>query len=208
MDRLNRRSGSSALAALVARAASVALALIATVFVACSASEERSKVAIEIAPISALALAATQDAEAMGQHALAMVSALGTRPELALWGADAETVRADARSLRLLESTASAIRHDPGARSGEFTELIRLVGDGRNLEQLEATLIARAGAMDAHATAMRQQAAGDPSLTSVVGQLSTDTASMRRNGQAAIDRGKELQETARRLAQSLGQKIE
>lgn len=43
---------------------SVALALLAAVFVACGGSEERSRVVLEIAPISAIAATATQDADA------------------------------------------------------------------------------------------------------------------------------------------------
>ena len=195
-------------ATVAGRAVSVTIVLLASVVVACGGSEGRSRVALDIAPVSTLAATATQDAEAMEQHAAAMATAIGSRPELAQWGAEADTIRANAKSLQLLASTAAAIRNDPGARSGESTELIRILGDGRNLEQLGTTLVAHAGAMDAHVTTMRQQAAGDPTLTSVLGQLSTDTASMRRDSQAAIDRGKELQETARRLAQSLGQKLE
>lgn len=183
--------------------------LLALAFVRCGSSrEERSRVTVDLAPIAALAASALQDAGVMEQHADAMTAAAGTRPELAQWRTEAETIRANAKSLRLLASWAAAIRFDPGARSGESTELIRILGDGRNLQQLGETLISHAAAMEAHVTAMRQQAATDPAAASVMGQLATDRASMRRDGQAAIDRGKELQETARRLAQGLGQKIE
>lgn len=187
----------------------IALPLLTLVLVACSdVEDERSRVALDVAPVSALAAAASQDAQAMEQHADAMVAAAPGRPELAQWRADADAIRANAKSLRLLASWASAIRHDPGTRASEHVELIRILGDGRNLQQLGETLIAHAGAMEAHVLAMRQQASSDPALASVASQLTSDTASMQRDGQAAIERGKELQELARRLAQSLGQKIE
>lgn len=190
------------------RPAVLTLSLLAIALVACKTAEQRSRVAIDLAPVSALAASATRNAEDMEQHASAMATAAGNRPQFATWGAEADTIRANAKSLRLLASTAAAIRHDPGARSGESTELIRILGDGQNLQQLGDTLLAHAGAMETHVTTMRQQAASDPSLAGVVGQLSTNIAAMRRDGQAAIDRGRELQETARRLAQSLGQKLQ
>ncbi len=186
----------------------IALSIMALAFAACGGSTERSRVALDLAPVTGLAASATQDAQAMEQHADAMATAAGGRPELTQWLSEAETIRANAKSLRLLASQASAIRHDPGARAGESTELIRILGDGQNLQQLGDALIAHAGAMESHVSAMGRQTAGDATLTNVVGQLMTDTASMRRDGQAAVDRGKELQESARRLAQSLGQKIE
>jgi outer membrane murein-binding lipoprotein Lpp len=189
--------------------ASAALVVLGLVVAGCADTDaERSRVAVDLAPISALAASATQDADAMEAHASAMATAAASRPELDAWRADAEVIRANAASLRLLASWAAAIHHDPGARSGEFAELTRILGDGRNLQQLGETLIAHAGAMDAHVIAMRRQSVGDPAASAVVSQLTTDTAAMRRDGQAAIDRGKELQETARRLAQSLGQKLE
>lgn len=187
----------------------IALALLALAGAGCGGSEEQhSRVEVDLAPINALAASATQDAASMEQHADTMTAAAGTRPELAQWRAEADTIRANAKSLRLLASWAEAIRHDPGARSGEPAELARILGDGRTLEQLGETLVAHAGAMEVHVTAMRQQAGSDPALAGAVGQLTSDTAAMRRNGQAAIDRGKDLQATARRLGLSLGQQIE
>lgn len=191
------------------RVSGLTLPILALLLVACGdAAAERSRVAVELAPISALAMAATQDADAMEQHAAAMTTTAASRAELAPWRAEADTIRANAKSLRLLASWAAAIRHDPGARSNESVELVRILGDGRNLQQLGDTLIAHANAMESHVTAMRQQAGSDPAAVAVASQLTTDTASMRRDGQAAIDRGTELQETVRRLAQSLGQKLE
>lgn len=191
------------------RAVGLALGMLAPLLTACSDPEvERSRVAVDLAPVNALAAAATQDADTMEQHATTMVTAAERRPELAQWRIEADTIRANAQSLRLLASWAEALRHDPGVRSNESAELTRIRGDGQALQQLGEALLAHAGAMDAHLTAMREQAGGDPVVASVASQLTTDTASMRRDGQAAVERGKALQEDARRIARSLDQKIE
>lgn len=172
------------------RAVGLALGTLALLLTACGDTEvERSRVVVDLAPVNALVTAATQDADTMEQHATAIATAAESRPELAQWRTEADTIRSNAKSLRLLAAWAEAIRHDSGARSNESAELTRILGDGQNLQQLGETVIAHAGAMDAHLTAMRQQAGGDTVVASVASQLTTDTASMRREGQAAIGQG-------------------
>lgn len=162
---------------------------------------------LDLQPIQSLANAADAEAQSMEDHAATIVAAATGRPDVAQWQSEVETLRAQAKSLRLLASWAQAIHHDPGARDDSAADLLRILGDGRNLEQLGETLVAHAAAMQTHLPVMRQQAAGDAALTAAVGRLSTDIEGMQRSGQGAIGRGKELQETARRLAQGTGTKL-
>jgi hypothetical protein len=163
---------------------------------------------VDLRPIHALAETASQNAVNMDDHADAMAAAAVGRPDLDHWKSDADTIRAEAQSLRLLADWAKAIQYDPGARSDSSADLQRVLSDGKSLEQLGGTLLTHSSAMQAHLDVMRQQAGGHATLIATLAQLDSDVSDMKQSGQAAVDRGRELQETARRLAQSTGIKIE
>lgn len=186
------------------------ITLVAAVFAACGSSDDdrESGINVDLQPIQELAHAASSEADRMEEHADSMAAAAASRPDLAHWESDAEVVRAEARSLRLLASWATAIQYDPGAQSDSHGDIQRILGDGRNLQELGETLIVHADAMLAHVEVMREQAAGDSALLATVSDIGTDSEGMRQSGQAAIDRGKELEEIARQLARSIGEEID
>jgi hypothetical protein len=193
---------------LVAALGLVAVAPALVVAAACGSSGNDGSGAIDgelnLDPIIALAGDADKDAAAMEQHADAMDAAAEGRPDRARWAAEAETIRANANTLRVLASGARAIQRDPGARPGNAVELGRVYGDGRNLHTLGETLIEHADAMDAHLAAMRQEAADDPAMRQVLDSFAPSLAAMRADGQEAMNRGIELMNEVRRLAQSIG----
>ena len=166
-----------------------------------SSSGKTSQIQIDREPITALAGAAEGHAQNMDAHAATMASH-------ARWASDADLIKADAGSLRFLADSARAIARDPGSHPGDAVQPDRILGDGLNLQRLGKTLIAHADAMSTHLQTMRQQAAGDSELLARIDETGADMQMMKQDGQAAIDRGTELADTARRIAASTGQKIE
>lgn len=177
---------------------------------ACGSSESNQGVqgSLELAPITALAGSARSDASAMTAHADAMAQAARQRPDHAHWEADAETIRADARTLNFLADSAAAIARDPGAHPGTAVELMRVYGDGTNLHQLGQSLVDHANAMEQHVSVMRDEAGADTAILDVIDGFSPNVAAMKADGQAAMDRGTQLMEEARRLADTVGVKLE
>jgi len=173
-----------------------------------SSSDKTSQIQIDREPITALAGAAESDAQNMEAHAATMASLATSLPDHAHWGSDAELIKANAGSLRFLADSARAIARDPGSHPSNAVQPDRILGDGLNLQGLGKTLIAHADAMSAHLETMHQQAAGESELFARIDETGADMQAMKQNGQAAIDRGTELAETARRIAASTGQKIE
>lgn len=191
----------------------VATIIASSVFIAaaCGGSSPNgntSQIQIDREPITALAGAAEGDAQKMEAHAATMTSIAAARPDHAHWASDAELIKANVISLRFLADSARSIARDPGSHPGNAVQPDRVLGDGLNLQGLGETLIAHADAMRTHLDTMREQAAGDSALLAAINAAQPDTEAMKRNGQAAIDRGKDLAETARRIAASTGQKIE
>jgi hypothetical protein len=189
----------------------VVLAALGALGSACRGSPSngaRSSIDIDREPIRALAGVASSDAQNMERHAATMKAAAAARPAHAHWASDADIVNADARSLRFLADSALAIANDPGSTPWTSIELRRVLGDGLNLQRLGETLLAHADAMDAHLQTMREQARGEGELIGSIDLAGADIADLRRDGQAAIDRGKELQNTARRIAENTGQKLD
>jgi len=160
-----------------------------------------------LAPINDLASAAAQDAANMETHATAMEAAAAARPDHAHWASDAQIIKASAQSLRLLAQSAESIASDPGSHPNTSVELRRVLGDGLNLQQLGQTLLGHADAMQTHLDTMRGQAASDQQLLAMIDQAGGDLQKMKQDGQAAVDRGKELEQTARRIAENTGQDI-
>lgn len=190
-----------------------ALFLSTILFAACGDSSDRegdhpAGLDVDLQPVHALATMADKNASDMTAHADAMAADSANRPDAALWKSDAEWLRAEARSMRLLSSWAQAIQYDPGARSDNRSDLLRVLADGHNLEQLGEMLLAHASAMQGHVEAMRQRAAGDPSITASPVTLGTDVTAMREVAQDAIARGKELQDAAHRMARGAGIEID
>ena len=173
-----------------------------------SSNGNASQIQIDREPITVLAGAAEGDAQSMEEHAATMTSIAAARPDHAHWASDAELIKANATSLRFLADSARSIARDPGSHPGNAVQPDRVLGDGLNLQGLGETLIAHADAMRTHLDTMREQAAGDSALLAAINAAQPDTEAMKRDGQAAIDRGKDLAETARRIAASTGQKIE
>lgn len=188
------------------------LILVATAIVAAcggsSSSEKTSQTQIDREPITALAGAAEGDAQEMEAHAATMASLAASRPDHAHWASDAELFKASAGSLRFLADSARAIARDPGSHPGSAVQPDRVLGDGLNLQGLGKTLITHADAMNTHLQTMRDQAAGDTALLARIDETGVDVQAMKQDGQAAINRGTELADTARRIAASTGQKIE
>ena len=188
-----------------------ALAGAAVILGGCSSNSHGStKVEVDLAAINDLVAAANQDAKNMEGHADTMTSLVSSRPDHAHWENDADTARANARSVRFLADSAAAIARDqtlfPAKASA--VDLGRLLGDGLNLQALGDMLLKHANAMDAHAKLMRADAAGDARLIAVIDQFSADVGAMRSDAQGAIAQGKTLAETARTIARSIGVKIE
>lgn len=186
-----------------------ALLLGAILFAACRGSSDDqgdhpAGLDVDLQPVHALATTADQNARNMTTHADAMTAAAANRPDAAIWKSDADWLRAEARSMQLLSSWAAAIQYDPGARSDNRSDLLRVLADGHNLMQLGETLLVHASAMQAHVEVMRSRTPGDASTTTSPAVLGTDVGAMRQAAQAAIDRGKELQDAAHRMAQSAG----
>ncbi len=173
-----------------------------------SSSQNASQIPIDREPITVLAGAAEADAQKMEAHAATMVSLAASRPDHAHWASDAELIKASAGSLRFLADSARAIARDPGSHPGNAVQPDRILGDGLNLQGLGKTLIAHADAMNTHLQTMRDQAAGDTALLARIDETGADVQTMKQDGQAAITRGAELADTARRIAASTGQKIE
>jgi hypothetical protein len=187
------------------------LALVAAALAACTSNDHGPQsVQVEVTAINDLVLRAGQDARNMEGHADAMTSLATARPDHAHWTNDAQTARANARSLRFLADSAAAIARDQAMfpAKGSAVDLGRLLGDGLNLQAFGRTLLEHAEAMSGHAALMRQDAAGDTGLLAVVTQFDGDVAAMRTDAQAAIDHGERLAETARKLARSTGVRIE
>jgi hypothetical protein len=186
-----------------------ALVLDGVLFAACGDSsngqgDHPAGLDVDLQPVRALATVADQNARNMTSHADAMAAAAANRPDAAIWRSDADWLRAEARSMQLLSSWAAAIQYDPGARSNNRSDLLRVLADGHNLMQLGETLLVHASAMQAHVELMRSRTTGDAFTTTSPAVLGTDVAAMRQAAQAAIDRGKELQDAAHRMAQSAG----
>ena len=173
-----------------------------------SSNGNASQIQIDREPITVLAGAAEGDAQSMEEHAATMTSIAAARPDHAHWASDAELIKANATSLRFLADSARSIARDPGSHPANAVQPERILGDGLNLQGLGATLIAHAGAMQTHLGIMHDQAAGDDALLAAINAGQPDTAAMKRDGRAAIDRGNELADTARRIAASTGEKIE
>ena len=173
-----------------------------------SSKDEAIQIQIDREPITALAGAAEADAQNMEAHAATMASLAASRPDHAHWASDAELIKANATPLRFLADSARAIARDPGSHPGGAVQPERILGDGLNLQRLGETLIAHADAMQSHLETMRDQAAGDSTLLSAIDAAQPDMQAMKQDGQAAIDRGRELADTARRIAAATGQKIE
>lgn len=184
----------------------------ATVFVAvgCGSNGTDKKVEgeLNLDPITALAETASHDAQEMNVHADAMVTAAAQRPDHAHWAADAETIRADARTLSFMADSARAIARDPGSHPGNPVELTRVYGAGTNLHGLGQMLVDHAGAMTTHITVMRDEAAGDAEMLKVIDAFAPNVAAMKADGQAAMDRGTQLMADARRLATSIGVELQ
>lgn len=185
--------------------------LAATAFVAaaCGSSGTDKKVQgeLNLDPITELAGAASGDAQEMNAHADAMTTAAAQRPDLAHWAAVAETIRANARTLSFVADAARAIARDPGSHPGNAVELMRVYGAGTNLHQLGQTLVDHAAAMTTHIAVMRDEAAGDAALLDVIDAFAPNVDAMKEDGQAAMDHGTELQNQARRLADTVGVKL-
>lgn len=197
----------------MARPVLAALVLGALVLAACGDSsggegDPPANLDVDLQPVHALAAAADQAAGTMTTHADAMDAAGRSRADVALWRSDAEWLRAEARSMRLVSSWAAAIQYDPGARSDNRADLVRMLADGHNLIQLGETLLVHASGMQAHVEVMRQRAEGDASISPSAATLGADVAAMRQVSQQAVDRGKELQDTAHRMARSAGVEID
>lgn len=173
---------------------------------ACGDSSDGTNVDVNREPIQALAGLATREAENMERHADEMESASAARPDHAHWAADAATLRANARSVGFVANAAMAIYNDPGSHGGS-RELPRVFSDGVGLHSLGETFIEHADAMKAHVTVMRDEAVGDQTLLAVIESLASDADGVRAVGQAATDRGTELQNEARRLADTVGVKL-
>jgi hypothetical protein len=133
-----------------------------------------------------------------------MASAAAQRPDHAHWTADAESIRADARTLSFIADSARAIASDRGSNPMGAVELTRVYGDGNNLHQLGQSLVDHGAAMTTHIAVMRDEAAGDAALLSVIDAFSPNLDAMKADGQAAMDRGTQLMAEARRLASSIG----
>jgi hypothetical protein len=159
-------------------------------------------------PIRALAGAATSDALNMERHAAMMRKAAVARADGASWAGDADVMNANARSLRVISDAAMAIARDPGSQPRTAVELRRVLGDGRNLQDLGQQLIAHCDAMQAHLDAMRAEVADDSELAAEVEMAGAGIDDMKVVGQAAIDRGEELQETAMQIADNTGQDLD
>lgn len=163
---------------------------------------------VDLNPITALASAATGDAQAMTAHADAMAAAAAQRPDHAHWAADAETIRADARTLSFMADAARAISNDPGSHPATAVDLMRIYGDGTNLHQLGQSLVDHGAAMTTHIAVMRDEAAGDAELLNVIDAFAPNVEAMKTDGQTAMDRGTQLMEDARRLATSIGVELQ
>lgn len=159
---------------------------------------------LHLDPIRNLAGTARREGSAMEEHAEAMETAAASRADHAHWAADAESIRADVGTLRIIASTASSISRDPGAHPGGAVEIGRVYGDGKNLADMGRTLIDHAKAMDAHTAVMRDEAEGDELLLATVVELGTDAASVESVGEAAVEQGNVLMAEARQLAESIG----
>jgi hypothetical protein len=159
---------------------------------------------LNLDPVRTLAGAAASDAQEMNAHADAMTAAAAQRPDHAHWAADAETIRADARTLSFVADAAQSIARDPGSHPGNAVELMRVYGDGTNLQQLGRSLVDHGAAMTTHIAVMRDEAAGDAELLKLIDAFAPNVEAMKVDGQAAIDRGTELIQEARRLAASVG----
>lgn len=181
-----------------------------TLFACSSDSGGSKKVEADVGAINDLVMSANQDAKNMDGHADTMALLASSRPDHAHWENDADTARANARSVRFLADSAAAIARDQNLfpAKGSAVELGRLLGDGLNLQALGDMLLKHADAMDAHAKLMRQDAAGDARLIAVIDQFGADVGAMRSDAQGAIAQGKTLAETARTIARSTGVKIE
>jgi hypothetical protein len=173
-----------------------------------SSNDQTSQIQIDRQPITALAGAAEADAQNMEAHAATIASLAASRADHAHWASDAELMKANATSLRFLADSARAIARDPGSHPSNAVQPERILGDGLNLQRFGETLIAHANAMQTHLDTMREQAAGDSTLLSAIDAAQPDMQAMKQDGQAAIDRGRELADTARRIAAATGQKIE
>jgi len=171
-------------------------------------SGARGSPGIDSDPIRALAGAASSDALNMERHAATMKEAAAARADRANWVSDADVMNADARSLRVIADAAMAIARDPGSQPGTAIELRRVLGDGLNLEDLGQALIAHCDALQAHLQAMRAVVAGESELMAEVEMAGADIDNMKIIGQAAINRGEELQETALQIADNTGQDLD
>ena len=188
-----------------------AVAGAAVTLLGCSSDSDRlAKVDVDVGTINDLVTAANQDAKNMEGHADTMTSLVSSRPDHAHWENDADTARANARSVRFLADSAAAIARDQALfpAKASAVDLGRLLGNGLNLQALGDMLLKHADAMDAHAKLMRQDAAGDARLIAVIDLFSADVGAMRSDAQTAIAQGKTLAETARTIARSTGVKVE
>lgn len=184
----------------------IIVAAIVAIAGACGDSSGGTSMDVDREPIVGLAGMATRESQNMELHADEMEAAAATRPDHAHWAADAATLRANASSVAFMANAAMAIYNDPGSHGGSG-ELDRVFSDGVGLHELGETLTEHADAMLAHVAVMREQAAGEPQLLSIIELVAADVDGMKAAGLAAMDRGTELQNQARRLANTVGIKL-
>ena len=195
------------LGALVFVAVVVGVISVAT----CSGDDGSSPpVDLDLTAIRDLASAASQDADNMEHHAATMTAIAAARPDHAHWASDADVARANARSLRFVAGSAQAIDRDQAVFpvTASAVQLDRLLGDGLNLQSLGQTIVDHATAMQGHIDLMREQASGDATLLSAIGDLGQDVQGMKADGTAAVDAGEALEDKARTIARSIGVKLE
>jgi hypothetical protein len=159
------------------------------------------------APIYELARVSAIDAEKLDAHAAAMERIAAAEPAHAQWAQDAASMRNNAGTLRFIARSSLAIAGDRGANPDTSVEVRRVLGDGLNLDALGTTVIEQAASLEAHLESMRAEAGGDPALIALIDASAPDVVSMRRDGEAAVKRGRELQKLATGIAQTTGQAL-
>ena len=175
-----------------------------------SDGDSSAAVDLDLSAVRTLASAADADADNMERHAQSMDSIAKSRADHSHWASDAETARANARSLRFLAESTRAIDRDQKAFpvTANAVQLDRVLGDAANLQSFGQTLIDHASAMEQHGQVMREQAAGDPALLAAITTLDQDIQSMKADGRSAVDSGKALAAKARTIATSIGVKLD
>lgn len=190
-----------------AAAALVLLALLGALVCSVPSGRNSGPTRVDLAAITGIAASANASAAALERHASALEADTSTSDSAAV-REYAESLAAGASSLRFLADSARAVVRVQGAPAAAGgTNLSGMLSDGLTLQQLGEALLDQIDELEASFISLREETLAGQAPAGL-DSLEVDLRSARSTAQAAISQGSALAEQARRIARSLGTKID